>query len=97
MHITETTVRDALRALPGGPAREYALAHAGAIAAKFHEQGLRECEELTAMENGADLVELYVDYGEGYGVVGAGCSARANFGGEGVHWRTAPKTECVVC
>lgn len=91
MRVTEPAVRACLLSLPHDRRREYALARAADIAASFHEHSVHECAELSALANGVDLVELHADVGAEYAVVGAGCSAAANFGGEGVHYRVARK------
>jgi hypothetical protein len=72
--------------------KQYALANLETIVDKVLRLG--PFQSLDVMMNGPYLLEIHVDVGPVYKVVGVGSHPRANFGGEGIHVRDAPKSEC---
>ena len=73
--------------------KKYAVANLETIVNTV--QRLGPFQSLDVMMNGPYLLEIHVDVGTKYKVVGVGSRPQANFGGKGIHVREAPTNECI--
>jgi hypothetical protein len=87
----EDAVRDAKLMGDGADAtRAYALRNMDKIKSCMKKYNLEEYPSWDIMMNGKYLLEFYAEDADKYMIVGVGASNEANFGGEGIHFRTVP-------